>query len=62
MTVLDLLRLGTIKAVANYLRVGWDLVKDIHKSKLICSYRKISLAKVNTLVLTNSVFGKTANI
>jgi len=49
MTVLDLLRFGTIKAVANYLHVGWDLVKNIHKSKLICSYKKISLAKVKYL-------------
>lgn len=29
-TVLDHLRFGTIRAVAEYLEVGWDLVKEIH--------------------------------
>ena len=28
--VVDLLRMGTIKAVANHLGVGWDLIKSIH--------------------------------
>lgn len=32
MTALDLLRFGTIKDVSNYLGVGWDLIKEIHKS------------------------------
>eukprot|EP00831_Metopus_contortus_P064911 TRINITY_DN58044_c0_g1_i1.p1 TRINITY_DN58044_c0_g1~~TRINITY_DN58044_c0_g1_i1.p1 ORF type:complete len:140 (+),score=2.58 TRINITY_DN58044_c0_g1_i1:189-608(+) len=30
LTVLDLLRSWTIKAVAQYLHVSWDVVKDIH--------------------------------
>jgi transposase len=46
LTVLDLLRFGTIRWVAHYLGVGWDLVKDIHKSKLRILYRSIPLHKV----------------
>jgi transposase len=46
LTVLDLLRFGTIRWVAHYLGVGWDLVKDIHKSKLRLLYRTIPLHKV----------------
>jgi transposase len=58
-TVLDLLQFGTIRSVAHYLCVGWDLVKEIHKSKLRRLYRKIPLHKVRyLLVLTNSVFAR----
>jgi transposase len=46
LTVLDMLRFGTIRSVAHYLGVGWDMVKDIHKSKLRILYRKIPLHKV----------------
>jgi transposase len=46
LTVLDLLRFGTIRWVAQYLGVGWDLVKEIHKSKLSLLYRSIPLHKV----------------
>ncbi len=31
LTVLDLLKFGTIRSVAEFLGVGWDLVKNIHK-------------------------------
>ncbi len=48
-TVLDLLSFGTIKAVANYLHVSWNLVKNIHKSKLASVYHRISLANVRYL-------------
>lgn len=48
-TVLDLLSFGTIKAVANYLHVSWNLVKNIHKNKLATVYRRISLANVRYL-------------
>ncbi len=34
LTAIDLLRFGTIKDVANYMRVGWDMIKEIHKPKL----------------------------
>jgi transposase len=49
LTVLDMLRFGTIRAVAHYLGVGWDLVKEIHKSKLRGLYRRIPLQKVRYL-------------
>jgi transposase len=46
LTVLDLLRFGTIRSVAEYLGVSWDLIKDIHRSKLQRLYRTIALNKV----------------
>ena len=41
LTVLDMLRFSTIRSVAEYLGVGWDLVKNIHKERLQFLYRKI---------------------
>ena len=49
LTALDLLRFGTIKDVANYLRVGWDTIKQIHKSKLQSLYKKIQVHKIKYL-------------
>jgi len=49
MTALDLLRFGTIKDVSNYLGVGWDLVKDIHKSKLQRLYKVMPIHKLKYL-------------
>jgi transposase len=49
LTVLDLLRFGTIQAVAHYLKVGWDLVKEIHRSHLRRLYRRIPLQKIRCL-------------
>lgn len=49
LTVLDLLRFGTIKDVAHYLQVGWDLVKNIHKAKLQNLYRKMPIGKIKYL-------------
>lgn len=49
LTVLDLLRSWTISAVARYHHVSWDVVKDIHKSKLAKTYRSIDLSKVKYL-------------
>jgi transposase len=46
LTVLDLLRFGTVQAVAHLLDVGWDLVKEIHKSRLQSLYRTIPLHEV----------------
>lgn len=43
LTALDLLQFGTIQAVAKYLKVGWDTIKDIHKSKLQKCYKTQSL-------------------
>lgn len=49
MTALDLLRFGTIKDVANYLHVGWDVIKGIHKSKLQSLYKKLPVHKTKYL-------------
>src|SRR5438128_1270302 len=43
LTALDLLSFSTIKSVAEYLRVGWDCIKDLHKDKLQILYGSISL-------------------
>ncbi len=49
LTALDLLRFGTIKDVAAYLHVGWDMIKKIHKSKLHRLYKKMPIHKVKHL-------------
>ena len=48
-TALDMLRFATIKSVADFLHVSWNLVKNIHKHKLSKTYRRISLANVQYL-------------
>jgi len=49
LTVLDMLKFGTIRSVAEFLGVGWDLVKNIHKERLRFFYRKIPLNKVKLI-------------
>ena len=49
LTALGLLRFGTIKDVANYLGVGWDTIKQIHKSKLQNLYKKRPIHKIRYL-------------
>jgi transposase len=49
LTVLDMLRFSTIRSAAEYLGVGWDLVKNIHKERLQFLYRKIPLSQVTTI-------------
>jgi transposase len=44
--VLDLLKFGTIRSVSEFLGVGWDLVKEIHKERLALLYRSIPLHTV----------------
>ncbi len=46
LTVLDLLKYCTIQATSEYLGVGWDLVKAIHKERLSLLYRTIPLGEV----------------
>lgn len=43
---LDLLRMGTVDDVAKHLNVGWDTIKDIHKTFLNKEYEKIDLADI----------------
>jgi transposase len=40
------LKFGTIRSVSEFLGVGWDLVKEIHKERLSLLYRAIPLRKV----------------
>jgi transposase len=49
LTVLDLFKFGTIRSVAEFLGVGWDLVKNIHKERLQFLYRKMPLHKVKVI-------------
>jgi transposase len=42
----ELLAFGTIKDVANFLGVGWDTIKRIHKEHLQRKYRKIPLEDI----------------
>jgi len=42
---LDLLTFGTIKSVADFLKISWDCVKDIHKEKLKAKYNRISISE-----------------
>ena len=42
----ELLTFGTIKDVANFLGVGWDTIKRIHKEHLRAKYKTIPLEKV----------------
>jgi len=46
LTVLELLRFGTIQSVAQHLDVSWDLDKEIYCSKLCRLYGSIPLNKV----------------
>ena len=46
LTVMDLLKFGTIQATAHYLGVGWDLIKEIHKENLNRRYKHIPINKV----------------
>lgn len=45
----DLLQWMTISAVAEYLAVGWDLVKDLHKEQLQRKYKDPKLREVEYL-------------
>jgi len=46
LTVLDLLQFCTIQAASQYLGVGWDMIKEIHKERLFLLYRTIPLGEV----------------
>lgn len=48
---LDLLQLGTVKSVATFLSVGWDMIKSIHKRKLSSLYKNIDLKAVRYIAI-----------
>lgn len=47
--VVEMLKFGTIKDVAAFLNVSWDMVKDIHKSYLKRRYNPPSLKNVRNI-------------
>jgi transposase len=55
---LDLLFFSTIKSVAEYLRVGWDCIKDLHKDKLKTQYRHISLKELEYISIDEFAIAK----
>ena len=56
--VLDLSRQMTIQAVARYLGVSWDLVKEIQKHNLHKRYRLPKLSKVKRIAIDEIYQGK----
>jgi transposase len=55
--VLELGRLMTIRDVARYLRVGWDLIKDIQKRDLYRRFRKPRLRKLKQIAIDEIAIG-----
>jgi len=58
--VLILSRHMTIKAVANYLRVSWDFVKDIQKGYLQRRYKNPKISKLKRIAIDEVYMGKKA--
>lgn len=56
--VLVLSRHMTIKAVADYLHVGWDLVKDIQKRHLLRCYGRPNIRKLKRIAIDEIYMGK----
>lgn len=56
--VLDLSRHMTIRDVANHLRVGWDLVKEIQKTDLQRRFSKVPLKKLREIAIDEISIGK----
>ena len=50
----------TIKAVADYLQVGWDLVKDIQKKHLLRRYSRPNIRKLKRIAIDEIYMGKTS--
>lgn len=44
--IVSMMKLGTIKAVAEFTEVSWDTVKDIHKEHLQKKYRSVEYANL----------------
>jgi len=57
-TALDLLSFGTIKSVAEFLKVGWDCIKDLHKNKLKLLYNRIDLKDIEYLSIDEFAIAK----
>ena len=57
-TALDLLSFGTIQSVAEYLGVGWDCIKDLHKNKLQILYSHISIKELEYISVDEFAIAK----
>jgi len=55
---LDLLSFSTIKSVAEFLKVGWDCIKDLHKDKLKLLYNRIELKDIEYLSVDEFAIAK----
>jgi transposase len=55
---LDLLSFSTIKSVAEFLRVGWDCIKDLHKDKLKLLYHRIKINDIEYLSVDEFAIAK----
>ena len=56
--VLELSRMMTIKDVARFVRVSWDVVKEIQKSRLWKHYRKPKLKNLRRIAIDEFSVGK----
>lgn len=55
---LDLLSFSTIKSVAEFLNVGWDCIKDLHKDKLSILYNQITLKGIEYISVDEFAIAK----
>ena len=55
---LDLLSFSTIKSVAEFLKVGWDSIKDLHKDKLKLLYNRIEIKDIQYLSVDEFAIAK----
>ena len=56
--VISLLRIGTIKDVANFLRISWDTVKEIHKKYLHNHYASPKITDVVSIGIDEFAIAK----
>lgn len=55
---LDLLSFSTIKSVADFLKVGWDCIKDLHKERLGILYKRIEIKDIEYLSVDEFAIAK----
>ena len=58
LTAMELLQFSTNQSVFKYLEVGWDMIKEIHKSKLLTRYREPCLNSLVCLRIDESSIRK----
>ena len=55
---LDLLSFSTIKSVSDFLKVGWDCIKDLHKERLGILYKRIEIKDIEYLSVDEFAIAK----